>query len=198
MDTIQPNQEHLLQWELNKSETECQMLKMELEKKDAEVKEMTHIQRQLIRAGGLKPDKPQGTQTLISRQTSEEHAKDRHIRDLENTLRSKRQDNELLQAQVDESEYWIYDRGPIAEELKELRANSVAKDMEIQRLTRENTRVMESLRRAESVVSGAGRKHVTHEIGHPPADRSSITQTFVNNLWDRSKQAKQQNNPSNK
>ena len=41
------------------------------------------------------------------------------------------QDNELLQAQVDEADYWIYDRGIVAEELYDLRLSSSTKDREI-------------------------------------------------------------------
>ena len=88
---------------------------------------------------------------------------------------------------MEESEYFIYDRGPIAQELHELREQSVGQTREINRLTRENTRLMEDLRRAEAIVGGVARRHPRHQIGHPPPDRATINQTLVNNLFNRAR-----------
>ena len=103
------------------------------------------------------------------------------------SLTEVRHDNELLRAQVDEADYWIYDRGPIEQELNELRVGSFVSEREIDRLTRENTRLMEGIRRADAMVPNASRVHARHEPGHPPQERSSITQTFVNNLFQRAR-----------
>jgi hypothetical protein len=67
--------------------------------------------------------------------------------------------------------------------------------MELNRLERENTRLLESLRRAEAIVADAGRRQPRHEAGHPPVERSSITQTNINHLFERSRQASR--SPSN-
>ena len=99
----------------------------------------------------------------------------------------------MLRSQVEESEFWIYERGPVAEELRALRESRVAQAQEIDRLTSENARVMRDLRRAEAIVSDAGRRHARHEPGHPHDVRASITQTFVNDLFQRSRRAGQQN-----
>ena len=123
---------------------------------------------------------------------TEVHELNQHIRELEGRMRTLNQDNELLRAQVDESDYWIYERGPIQQELLELRDNSVTQTREINRLTRENASISDDLRRAEKAVSTVHRRHQPHEIGHPPLtaqerararavqipERASITQTF--------------------
>ena len=101
-------------------------------------------------------------------------------------------DNGVLRAQVNESDYWIYDRGPIEEELQQLRAGEVSNTMEVNRLTRENVKLHDELRRAESIVTDAGRRHPRHEAGHPPPERASARQTFVNNMWVRSRDASRQ------
>ena len=49
------------------------------------------------------------------------YLKDQHIRELEARLNTVNQDNELLRATVDEADHWVYDRGPIKQELIELR-----------------------------------------------------------------------------
>ena len=69
-------------------------------------------------------------------------------------MRDVSQDNHLLRAQVDESDHWVYERGPIAEELEELRASSVDQTREINRLTRENNRLRDENRRAGLGSSG--------------------------------------------
>ena len=46
------------------------------------------------------------------------YLRDQHIRELEGRLHTVNQDNELLRAQVGEADYWIYERGPIADELQ--------------------------------------------------------------------------------
>ena len=61
--------------------------------------------------------------------------------------------------------------------------------MELNRLEREVTQLQASLRRAEAIVADAGRRHPRHEPGHPPVERSSITQTNINHLFERSRQA---------
>ena len=99
------------------------------------------------------------TQTIATGQNADVTDRNQHIRELQTQLRSVREDNQLLRAQVDESEYWIYNRGPIAQELHELRASTADQAMEITRLTRENVRLMDDLRRAEGIVIGAGRRH---------------------------------------
>ena len=38
---------------------------------------------------------------------------EKHVRELQARLLSVDQDNGILRASVDESDYWIYDRGPI-------------------------------------------------------------------------------------
>ena len=96
------------------------------------------------------------------------YEKDQHIRELEGRMRVLNHDNELLRAQVDESDYWIYERGPIQQELLELRDNSVTQTREINRLTRENVKVSEDLRTAERYLYNGVQKHPRHEIGHPP------------------------------
>ena len=70
--------------------------------------------------------------------------------ELELRLTSMGADNEVLRAQVDEADYWVYERGPIEQELNELRGGSVVSEREITRLTAENTRLMETLRGADS------------------------------------------------
>jgi hypothetical protein len=47
--------------------------------------------------------------------------------------------------------------------------------IELNRLNRENSRLRESLRRAEAIVADAGRIHTRHAIGHPEEERASIT-----------------------
>jgi hypothetical protein len=117
---------------------------------------------------------------------------EKHVRELQARLLSVDQDNNLLRANVDESDYWIYDRGPIQQELQELRSSEVTSTMEINRLTRENVKLHDDLRRAEAVVPDAGRRHSRHEAGHPPPERASARQTFVNNMWVRSLDASRQ------
>ena len=117
------------------------------------------------------------------------YLKDQHIREIEARLNTVNQDNELLRAQVQESDYWIYDRGPIAEELHELRQSGVTNNVELNRLQRENTRLHANLRRAEGIVTDAGRRIPRHDPGHPPVERSSITQTNINHLFERSRSA---------
>ena len=119
--------------------------------------------------------------------------KDQHIRELETRMTDLHSANEMLRANVDESNYWIYDRGPIEQELRELRQGSVTNTKEINRLTRENVRLMTDVRRADAVVTDTSRSHPRHEQGHPPQQRATITQTFVNNLFARSRDAQRQN-----
>jgi hypothetical protein len=61
--------------------------------------------------------------------------------------------------------------------------------VELNRLNRENSRLKDSLRRAEAIVADAGRIHTRHAIGHPEEERASITQTNINNLFARSRSA---------
>ena len=98
-----------------------------------------------------------------------------HIMELELRLTSMGADNEVLRAQVDEADYWVYERGPIEQELNELRVGSVVSEREITRLTAENTRLMETLRGADSIVTDGGNVHPRHSPGHPSQQRSSIT-----------------------
>ena len=100
--------------------------------------------------------------------------------ELELRLTSMGADNEVLRAQVDEADYWVYERGPIEQELNELRVGSHVSEREIARLTTENTRLMDSLRGAEATVTDGERVN-------PPQQRATITQTFVNNLFQRSR-----------
>ena len=87
----------------------------------------------------------------------------------------------------------MYERGPIAAELEELRAASVTKEREIDRLTRENVRLMEDLRRAGGRVAGAGRGISANQAAEPPLDRASINQTLVNSLWARARMSNNNN-----
>ena len=109
--------------------------------------------------------------------------------ELELRLTSMGADNEVLRAQVDEAEYWVYERGPIEQELNELRVGSFVSEREIVRLTTENTRLMETLRGADSIVTDGERAHPRRSPGQPPQERATITQTFVNNLFQTSRHA---------
>ena len=170
------------------------------------MEEMKKVQQQLVQ-----DNLPSSSQQIIEQQNImhervELHEKNQHIRELEGRCRTLNQDNELLRSQVDESDYWIYERGPIQQELLELRDNSVSQTREINRLTRENANISEDLRTAESMLKVRARRHEPHEIGHPPMNaeeraranaaqfpaRSSITQTLVNNMFRKSQKASRQ------
>ena len=133
------------------------------------------------------------TQTACQGESIEMNLKNEEIRELRSHNVSLLQDNALLRAQVQESEYWIYNRGPVAEELQQLRQQTSLQIQEINRLTLENTRIMDDLRRADSIVVGAGSRHQEHPVGHPPQERSSITQTYVNSLFQRSRESGRRN-----
>ena len=120
--------------------------------------------------------------------------KEEEIRELQAMANNLLQDKALLQAQVNESDYWIYDRGPVAEEMQQLRQQSALQIQEVNRLTLENTRVMDDLRRAEAIVAGAGRRYPQHQPGHPLAERPSITQTYINQMWSQARQQGRRNN----
>ena len=47
--------------------------------------------------------------------------RDQHVAELESRLRSVNQDNELLRAEVAESDWFIYQRGPVKQEILDLR-----------------------------------------------------------------------------
>lgn len=164
-------------------------LEQKLSDKEAENARLKEHQQDLIDLLEQKPDQSKMTQTMIFSQTPEDAAKDKRIRELNRQLTAKRQDNELLQAEVDESNYWVYERGPVKQELIELREGSVTKDREIAKLERENSRLKADLKRAQAVVADAGRRHSPHAVGHPSPERASINQHFINNLFDRAKQA---------
>ena len=100
------------------------------------------------------------------------------------------QDNEILRANVSEADYWVYDRGIVAEELYDLRLSSSTKDREIDRLTRENEQLRRSLRRAEAIVADAGRKHPRHPVGHPPSNQMSFNQANIDELFNRCSSAR--------
>jgi len=109
--------------------------------------------------------------------------------------RSLLEEKALLRSQVREADYWVYDRGPVAEELQQLEQQSTLQIQEINRLTLENTRVMTDLRSVEALVANNNRRHPPHEPGHPPVNRSSITQTYINNMWRTAQQQGQRNRP---
>ena len=142
----------------------------------------------------IKPEVKQiTTQTACQGESMEVHLKNEEIRELRSHNVSLLQDNELLRAQVQESEYWIYNRGPVAEELQQLRQQTTLQIQEINRLTLENTRLMDDLRRADAIVEGAGRRHQEHPVGHPASERATITQTYVNSLFQRSRESGRRN-----
>ena len=106
----------------------------------------------------------------------------------------------MLRAQVDESDYWIYERGPIQEELMELRTSNVQHVKEINRLTRETQTAQENLRKAEDMLGKKVRKHPPHLIGHPPSasegkifNNPNLRQTSLNNMYFNSKNNGNQN-----
>ena len=75
--------------------------------------------------------------------------------------------NEELQLQVDESDHCLYDRGPIQEEIDDLRKLNTQHLTELERMRRENNRLKDSVRRAAAIVPEAGRRHQRHAFGHP-------------------------------
>ena len=99
---------------------------------------------------------------------------------------------------MDESDWHVYERGPIQEELMELREGSVTKEREIARLVRENNRIKADLHRANAIVSNAGKRHAPHPPGHPQQERATINQHFINTLFDNAKASRQNNTNVNK
>ena len=124
---------------------------------------------------------------MIFGQTPADAKKDEKLREFNSKITSMRQDKELLQAQVDESDWHVYERGPIQEELIELREGSVTKEREIASLQRENRRLKADLNRSEAIVANAGRRHAPHPPGHPHEERATINQHFINTLFDNAK-----------
>ena len=171
------------------------------------MEEMKKVQQQLVQKN-LPPSDRQILDDVHAVHTDIQiYEKDQHIRELEARLSQLNRDNEMLRAEVDEADWWIYDRGPIQQELQDLREGNVRNTAEINRLTRENANISEDLRTAERMLHGVHRKHPRHEIGHPPLteeeqrkdrlaqipERASITQTFVNNMFQKSQKASRQN-----
>ena len=168
LDTIIPTDEQRLMHENLKLDIENQKLRDTIEQNKTEMENMKNVQQQLVQE-----NLPASSQQIVEAVNSvhsdtEVHELNQHIRELEGRMRTLNQDNELLRAQVDESDYWIYERGPIQQELLELRDNSVSQTREINRLTRENANISEDLRTAESMLNLRARRHEPHEIGHPP------------------------------
>ena len=95
---------------------------------------------------------------------------------METRLRSVTQDNELLKAETEEADYWIFDRGPVKQELLDLRETNAQQTREINRLTRESVTHSENLRTAEAMLNREIRRHPRHELGHAP---EAIDDPFV-------------------
>ena len=72
---------------------------------------------------------------MATGESADVNDRNQQIRELRTQLRSVREDNQLLRAEVDEADYWVYNRGPVARELHELRASTADQAMEITRLT---------------------------------------------------------------
>ena len=85
--------------------------------------------------------------------------RDEDIRQLESMANGLLMDKSTLQAQVDESDYWVYQRGPVAEKIKFLEQLRTQQTQEINRLTIENSKVMDDLRYSEAMFGSAGRRH---------------------------------------
>ena len=154
-----------------------------------ENEEMVKIQQELVKKNLPPTTFTRKTQTVVAGENADVKAKNEHIREMEARLRDVSQDNHLLRAQVDESNHWVYERGPVAEELEELRASSVDQTREINRLTRENNRLRDENRRAGLGSSGIRPRQPAHLIGHPEMERATITQNAVNNLFDRARRS---------
>lgn len=52
---------------------------------------------------------------------------------------------------------------------------------------------MNDLSRADAIVAGAGQRHQQHQPGHPPRERSSITQAYIDGLWSQARQYRRRN-----
>ena len=111
------------------------------------------------------------------------------VRQLEARLAVVNNSNEELQLELDESNHFIYDRGPVAEEMQNLRHLNRQNIQEIQRINMENEALQDSVRRAQAIVPNAGRRHQRHLIGHPELERATITQNAINHLFERSRNA---------
>ena len=84
--------------------------------------------------------------------------KDEDIRQLESMANGLLMDKSTLQAHVDESNWWVYHRGPVADKIKFLEELRTQQTQEINRLTMENTKVMDDLRYSEAMFGTAGRR----------------------------------------
>ena len=97
-DTIIPNQEHILTWELNKVEAENAKLKEELESKMQELEKMKYDKEQLEAKFQQRRYEAKKSQTVITRENADVHERNQHIRQLEMRVNDVNLENEVLRA----------------------------------------------------------------------------------------------------
>ena len=119
----------------------------------------------------------------------EKYELEQNIRILEGRLVAVNNSNEDLRAELNESDYIVYDRGTIQGEMQNLRRLNGQQVQEIERLKHENQSLQSQLRRARELVPNAGRSTNRHLIGHPSLERANTTQAGINFLFSRSLEA---------
>ena len=172
--TLTDPQVRMLEHDLGNSEIANDLLREEVIKLTDEIQKLKNqkAERALdgLQSSLIEPDSKPKSQEQKEKEAQsqiEKYELEQQLRQLEARLAVVNSRNEDLEAEVQEANHWVYERGPVQAEIKDLRQLYASHLAEIARLKNENERLQKAVRDFQNSVGNHGSRQQIQMVERP-------------------------------